>query len=324
MKIDLCKSGIEAIEVVKLNHYDLVLMDHMMPSMDGIEATAQIRAIDRDDKSYFQNLPIIALTANAVSGMKEIFIANGFDDFISKPIDTSKLNAVLEKWIPKEKQLKPADVKNIFIYSGEIDDVSHNIEIEGLDVAQGITNTGGTEKNYIKTLKVFHKDGLEKINAMKLCLETQNISLLTVHIHAFKNAFAIIGAGQLSETAKELEKAGIRNDLEYILKNTAPFLSQFETLLGNITIALSDERLKNQNDSANTGEIIVYLEKFKSALIDFDSGAMQEITNILHSIKINDEIDQVVQDIMQNRLMGEYDEAVALIDKLLSKLSVTQ
>jgi len=97
MKVDLRLSGAEAIEAVKANNYDIVFMDHMMPEMDGIEATKRIR------KDY-PDLPIIALTANAVSGMKEMFISNGFNDFLSKPIDIIKMNAILAKWLPKEKQ----------------------------------------------------------------------------------------------------------------------------------------------------------------------------------------------------------------------------
>jgi CheY-like chemotaxis protein len=76
-------------------------MDHRMPGMDGVEATQHIRAMG-DEDLYYRNLPIIALTANAVSGMKEMFMSNGFDDFLSKPIDTDRLNSILEKWVPKK------------------------------------------------------------------------------------------------------------------------------------------------------------------------------------------------------------------------------
>ncbi|GBU23492.1 sensor kinase [Fibrobacteria bacterium R8-3-H12] len=98
MQIDTCLSGIEAIEKIKADNYDLVFMDHMMPEMDGIEATKIIR-------ETHANLPIVALTANAVSGTREMFLSNGFNDFLSKPIDIVKLNSILEKWIPKEKQV---------------------------------------------------------------------------------------------------------------------------------------------------------------------------------------------------------------------------
>ncbi len=103
MQIDLCQSGIEAIEMVKANSYDLVLMDQMMPEMDGVEATKLIRVMAGENPHYAE-LPIIALTANAVSGAKEMLFSKGFSDFLSKPIDTIELNSILEKWIPKEKQ----------------------------------------------------------------------------------------------------------------------------------------------------------------------------------------------------------------------------
>ena len=109
MHIDLRNSGEKAIEAVKMKSYDLILMDHMMPGMDGIEAVSRIRAMEiglweKGELPQQAKVPIIALTANAVSGTKEMFMNNGFNDFLSKPIDINKLNEILEKWIPKEKQ----------------------------------------------------------------------------------------------------------------------------------------------------------------------------------------------------------------------------
>ncbi|MDR2922577.1 MAG: response regulator [Treponema sp.] len=102
-QITLCKSGMMALNAIKNNRFDVVFMDHRMPEMDGIETTQRIRAMG-DDDPYYKNVPIIALTADAVSGIKEMFLENGFNDFLSKPIDTVKLNTVLGNWIPKEKQ----------------------------------------------------------------------------------------------------------------------------------------------------------------------------------------------------------------------------
>jgi signal transduction histidine kinase/CheY-like chemotaxis protein len=104
MQVDLCMSGAKAIEMVKANSYDLVFIDHMMPEMGGVEATKLIREMAKENPHY-ANLPIIALTANAVLGVKEMFLANGFNDFLSKPIDIVNLNLILEKWLPKEKQI---------------------------------------------------------------------------------------------------------------------------------------------------------------------------------------------------------------------------
>jgi CheY-like chemotaxis protein len=104
MKVDIFKSGKTAIDAIKTTRYDLVLMDHAMPEMDGIETTRRIRKMG-DDDPYYTNVPIIALTANAISGTREMFLENSFNDFLSKPIDTVQLDIVLEKWIPKEKRI---------------------------------------------------------------------------------------------------------------------------------------------------------------------------------------------------------------------------
>jgi len=105
MQITLCKSGEMALDAIKAAEYDMVFMDHLMPGMDGVETAAQIRKYG-EVNAHFAKVPIVALTANAVSGMREFFLENDFDDFMSKPVDVVKLNGVLEKWVPKEKQLK--------------------------------------------------------------------------------------------------------------------------------------------------------------------------------------------------------------------------
>jgi CheY-like chemotaxis protein len=124
MIIDCCKGGREAIELAEANTYDIIFMDHMMPGMDGIEAAAAIRAREQNSgtsgeapletlefgpkaqtpKECAKHIPIIALTANAVTGMREMFLSSGFDDFLSKPIETGKLFHIVEKWIPEEKR----------------------------------------------------------------------------------------------------------------------------------------------------------------------------------------------------------------------------
>jgi CheY-like chemotaxis protein len=106
-KVDLCLRGIDAIEMIKNRDYDLVFMDHMMPEMDGIETTEVIRAWEKEQALLpitYSPIPIVALTANAVTGMREVFLGKGFNDFLAKPIDVSKLDEILDRWIPKDKR----------------------------------------------------------------------------------------------------------------------------------------------------------------------------------------------------------------------------
>jgi CheY-like chemotaxis protein len=109
MAVQTCQSGAEALNLVKQSNYDIIFMDHMMPVMDGIEAAERIRAMENGD-GYFRNLPVIALTANAMAGQKEIFLQHGINDFIAKPIDVRRLDEILERWLPEEKRIpQPKD-----------------------------------------------------------------------------------------------------------------------------------------------------------------------------------------------------------------------
>jgi signal transduction histidine kinase/AmiR/NasT family two-component response regulator len=110
-EIDLCAQGAQAVTMVKNEHYDLVFMDHMMPGMDGIETTAAIRAweearLPEEDAATDRHTPIVALTANALSGMEEMFLGKGFDGYLAKPIEIKSLNTIMETWIPHEKRKK--------------------------------------------------------------------------------------------------------------------------------------------------------------------------------------------------------------------------
>ncbi|MDR2554605.1 MAG: response regulator [Fibromonadaceae bacterium] len=315
MQMDLRSNGIEAVEAVKTNSYDLVFMDHMMPEMDGIEATKLIRKMGKENPSYAE-LPIIALTANAVSGTKEMFLANGFNDFLSKPIDIIKLNAILTNWLPKEKQEK---------YEPKATDAetsnpeAEKIRIAGVDTEKGISMTGGTLKGYMQTLAVFHKDGLQKIDEIKNSLETNNYLLYATYAHALKSALANIGASKLSESAKALEAAGKKKDAAFINSNNAKFLANLEALLNNLEETLS---LNNDGERKTVADIELLrseLNMLKEALESLDSAAIDKTVDRLREFSQADGIGQNVENILQSILIGEYDEAVAMIDTSIKK-----
>jgi len=220
MQIDTAISGKEAIEVISQNRYDLVFMDHKMPDMDGIETTQYIRALGKYDP-YYRNLPIIALTANVVYGVNEMFLKNGFNDFLSKPIEIKKLNAVLEKWIPKGQ-------KNVITHN---DTGPKSIMIDGLDVEQGIKLSGGSYEFYLEILAVFYEDGIQKIDEINDCIANNKMADYPIYVHALKSAATNIGAGRLAEAAGALEAAGARGDINYIQTHNTNFLADLKIFL---------------------------------------------------------------------------------------------
>jgi CheY-like chemotaxis protein/anti-sigma regulatory factor (Ser/Thr protein kinase) len=314
VKVDLCSDGEEAVQAVKSAYYDIVFMDHMMPEMDGVEATTLIREMGNDDP-YYKDLPIVALTANAVSGMREMFLGNGFSDFLSKPIDVDRLNSILENWIPKEKQTK----KDVSVFKEFYE--SKIIEIEGVDVKKGISTVGGRINSYLNTLSVYREDVTQKTKEIKACLEAENLPLYTTYVHALKSASANIGALPLSKTAEMLEMAGKRGDLAFIRTYSTQFLMDLETLLANIETAISEGSKKEQGNATDMELLRTGLSELESALDNLDSTMIKKAASKLRKLtqEIVTGVDETVENILKNVLTGEYDKASELIKSLLNK-----
>ncbi|MCL2705883.1 MAG: ATP-binding protein, partial [Spirochaetaceae bacterium] len=182
--IDTCLSGAESIELVKSKNYDIVFMDHMMPDIDGVEATNLIRKWERDqiamsDKQSEGNkkqVPIVALTANAVSEMQEMFMKNGFDDFLAKPIDVSKLDEILNRWISKEKrELKARIGGDSSISNSYPSPHSSSLNIPGVNIQHGIAMTGGKLAAYCQVMETFRKDAQQRLAMLKKIPEADSL-----------------------------------------------------------------------------------------------------------------------------------------------------
>jgi signal transduction histidine kinase/CheY-like chemotaxis protein/HPt (histidine-containing phosphotransfer) domain-containing protein len=256
--VDTSLTGLHSIEMVKHNKYDIVFMDHMMPGMDGVETTAAIRAWEKEQKEK-QHVPIIALTANAVVGMREMFLENGFDDFISKPIDISKLDEMLDRWIPKEKKeknsIQPQPVQPLRQAQGakresqEAQKESRDTFVEpaktdvfsipGIDTAKGITMTGGTLETYKQLLYMFCKDVDERLQFFGKEITTDTLLDFVTHIHSLKSATASIGAAEISSLAAGLEAIGKSGDAAFIRESLPDFTKKLEELKKNIISALA-------------------------------------------------------------------------------------
>ena len=165
--------GKQAITMIMNTPYDLVFMDHMMPVMDGVEATAIIRQTEGE---YYRNLPIIALTANAIDSAKELFFSNGMNDFISKPIDVNELNRVLQQWLPQDK-IEGESLGAVFLESPDDEIVPYKMleelmMIPDLSVVKGLSQVSGDKKLYVEILWQFCKSAENDIATLKLSLKS--------------------------------------------------------------------------------------------------------------------------------------------------------
>jgi CheY-like chemotaxis protein len=342
--VDTCWSGPEAVELVKRGSYDIVFMDHMMPGMDGVEATALIRAwetkkapgsSEEDSQAVIEippgGVPIIALTANAVSGMKEYFLSKGFNDFLSKPIDMSKLDEILVRWIPRSKK-KKSDISTPL--KPPVDKTAEHLKIPGVNVKQGIAATGGTGAGYRKVLALFHKDALERLLLLRRFAEGESVSvgqndqqeldalsLFVTQVHALKSASASIGAAEVSAQAAALEAAGKAGDMTAIIEALPVFTQQLAALAEGIEAALGiDQPETGQPDPVPKEKLPekarTLLNELTTALETRKADAVDRLLEELGRQDIDAETREMLDTVSDDVLMAEYSKALESITKL--------
>jgi len=327
--VETCLSGAEAIEKIKKQDYDIVFMDHMMPEMDGIETTTAIRALD---DRRFKTIPIIALTANAISGMREMFIEKGFNDFLAKPIDVFKLDEILEQWIPKEKKQQDVVIvkndkseKNATALPNQKSQVP---DISGVDVKRGIAMTGGTVARYCAVLSIFRNDAQERLPLLKNMPTADNLPVFVTQVHALKSASASIGAAEISASAAAIEAAGKNGDLALIEKLLPSFAKNLAELIDGISsweIAAEEKELsgsvaegKKQKTDSNAAATTSLLHKLAKAL---EVQKLEEIDRILEELMQHQDsgMKATLDKISDEVLMAEYVKAREILTGLLDK-----
>ena len=225
MEVYTARSGQEAIRQITQVWPDVVFMDHMMPDMDGVEATRRIREMGQKDP-YFAVLPIIALTANAMKGMKEFFLSNGFNDYISKPVELDALDEALAAWIPEDKQKAPARPDTGRDQEPVPEDLAG---LKGVDVAQGMRYCG-TAEVYYKTLYLFREQIPGKIRRIQETFQGEAWEDYAIEVHGLKSGARWIGAMALGDQAERLEMAARSGDFEQVAEETPVLLEDYQAL----------------------------------------------------------------------------------------------
>ncbi|GHV39163.1 hypothetical protein AGMMS49546_10760 [Spirochaetia bacterium] len=326
-KVDTCLSGVEAIELVKHRDYDIVFMDHMMPEMDGIEATAAIRAWEKkqqDEGNEKKPVPIIALTANAVSGMKEMFLEKGFDDFLAKPMDVSKLDDIMGKWIPKEKREKGGEKEER--RSDGHSTPNTPFTLPGVDVAKGIAMTGGTVEGYKKVLDMFQKDAEERLGLLQNPPEQDALPLFTTSVHALKSASGSIGAAELSAEAARLETAGKAGDLTLIgeeLPGFAKHLAALAEEIQKVTTNHTDytDREEKSTDQESVSSVVnSLLSELADALETQKANVINRILKQIPQQALDPEIREALDAVSDLVLISEYESAAEKVKELIGQM----
>ena len=291
IKTKTAGSGKKAIDLVQKNDFDLVFMDHMMPDMDGVEATEIIRKLGQQ----YENLPIIALTANAIHGAKEMFLSNGFSGFISKPIEIQELNDVLREWLPhgkiEEKEHEVLNGKSVespneetasgFITAlGKIDEI--NTEI-------GLSRVSGMEDMYQETIGLFHKKLIADCDAMSAALNVKNTKSFAIKVHAMKSTLSTIGAMSLSEAAAKLEAAAKINDADYCQERFPALKEKLINLHEKLLAVFPSAKAKNKKKDGDPTFLYDNINKALAAADDYNGDSASKIINDLLAYDFGDQ-----------------------------------
>lgn len=315
IKVTAAISGSEALEKLTAEEYDFIFMDHMMPQMDGVETLHRIR---HKVGAYFQRVPVVALTANAVAGTREMLLAEGFSDFLEKPVERSVLERVLKRNLPAEKLVYDEEA-----YAEETV-TNEELVIEGLDVNKGILYCNGKEQ-YLSILRGYCEDWDSVGMMAQQSFAERDWKNYTIAVHGLKSAMRSIGATKLSETARLLEYAGKDGRIDYILEHHEEMMQDYRGLFlelrRNTLICpqekndLKAEMRENRNlpvlDDALFEQMMTDMEE---AMYSLDGKRLSELVEALGKYRYHGrEIKDILPGVQRKIEMSDYISAVETI-----------
>ena len=270
IQVDTAESGQETLQLVKQHAYDMLFIDHRMPGMDGIET---LHALKKNPDASSAHTPCIVLTANAISGAKEMYLQEGFDDYLSKPIDAVEFEKLIMKYLPKEKILIP-DIPQKTVKTVAMPAEKKVFpEIEGLDYDAGIKNCGSQEL-FLEMIQEYHDTIEKKALQLEQFLEHGDIKNYTVLVHALKSTSRLVGIQKLHELAKHLEECGDKENKEELQAKTPELLSlyrSYKELLVPLLHASSNNSEAKEPISANDyAQALDAIKEFVNAY-DYDT-----------------------------------------------------
>ena len=337
MQVVTATSGSEALDIIQEKDFDLILMDHMMPEMDGIETFRRIREMF---DPYFKKVPVIALTANAIGGAREMFMEEGFQDFVSKPIEVSVLARVLRRNIPSSKivevtsydyeerksEEETANSQSIsFINEPDVVQAAPTTVPDIIDKNLGVTYCG-TEENLIEMVQMHCQKYGENRQKIVSAFAQEDWKNYQIHVHGLKSTMMSVGMKELSDKAKALEQACRENDTEYILNHHGDLLVLYDEqmkILGDFygmdvscdtAPEPGPEQEENLSDyeELSVEELEQFIKDFESVVYTFSA---QQMLDIVHSMDnrrfgekiLKKELEMIVRKIENSDYMSAMD-----------------
>ncbi|MBO4401679.1 MAG: response regulator [Selenomonadaceae bacterium] len=281
IKIDTADSGYAALKLVTKNVYDIIFLDHRMPGIDGIETLQRMKAMP---DNLNQSAPVISLTANAISGARQIYINAGFQDYLTKPIDSEKLEAMLLDYLPAEKVHSVEETDDV-----EIADEKTLPEwlknVVGINTADGLRNCGDVD-SYLDALTVFAQSvtsGAKEISNFYHAADWKNY---TTKVHALKSSARVIGANELSDRARRLEDAGNSGYINEINDFTDELLELYISFANKLAPLVQPEEDDSDKPLIDDDALAEAYEALNEAAAGFDYDTAMFVLDSLADYRI--------------------------------------
>ncbi len=288
LNITKCKSGAEALAVLEMDEFDLIILDQRMPEMDGIELLHLIRKLDNANAIA----PILCATADFGPEVSRMLLNEGFQDYLAKPVRKFYLERMLRKYMPIELAVNivvDEFVDTLAEEGGEKEADKEPYETKDprvIDYATGLMNVGGFKEAYTSVVNAYYKEGLKKIDVVPQLLASDDISNYIIEVHALKSSSAAIGADGMSVLFRELEFAGKANNREFIDSHTAPVIETFKEVLDLIKAYLIE-------NEAYDGETAV--AETEGDITEYDDSITEVIISALSSFRIKETEEKVAE-----------------------------
>lgn len=305
MFVTTATSGEECLEKLKHSSFNVVLLDHMMPGMDGLETIARIR-------EDYPELPVYALTANAMAGGEEFYKSKGFNGYLSKPIDSMTLEKAIMQHIPEEIMMKPEKTDADSEQESFPDDMMWLTEVKEINIEDGIKSSGGIS-TYFNALNNFYDTIEHNAKILEDAYNGDDIRLYTVKVHALKTSARIIGANDLAKMSERLEQAGKEDDIAFIRSNFEKHINSFRAFKDILKRLSHEEESKDDLELISQDELDSAYGALKEVISQMDYDSVEMIVSQLRAYKLPEEDDEKIKKLESAMKNYDWDEMESII-----------
>ncbi|MDR1541432.1 MAG: response regulator [Clostridiales bacterium] len=306
IKAELASSGAQAVDMASQKRYDIIFVDHMMPDMDGLETTHALRSLP---DQWYQHAPIVALSANAIEGAAELFLENGMNDFVSKPIDTASLSKVLAKWLPRDKIIYIAAPEQ-----GERS--SYAGESAVIDKEYGIRNSADDVDLYNQLVANFVSSHNEDVELITRAVKDGEFQLAIRLAHTLSSSAALVGAKNLSRCANQIVSALKEKEEMPSVPLMTGFYAIFHEALHELQIMANDKKLKapeEENPSFSRKDSLELIDRLKPLLETGNASCLDLVPEVRKKLS---DLGSDCEELIRQMEDFELDDSVNLLEKM--------